>query len=83
MRKAAAQARRRLAYGARASTSAEPWLADNPAAVLLKPRVLKFMAFPIPATPPHGHVRIAMQAVGICGSDVVRLAFDGALPRRC
>ena len=85
MRRVVAQARRCLA--ARASTArstlAEPWLADNPAAVLLKPRVLKFMAFPIPATPPHGHVRVAMQAVGICGSDVVRLAFDVALPRRC
>ncbi len=47
------------------------WLEEgNNAAVLMGPRDLKFRSFPIPATPPHGHVRIAMEAVGICGSDV-------------
>ena len=78
MRSAVAQARRYVASTARGSALAEPWLTDNPAAVLLRPRVLRFMDFPIAATPPHGHVRVAMQAVGICGSDVVRPAFDAA-----
>jgi hypothetical protein len=46
------------------------WLAGNMAAVLTGVGKLDFMPWALPATPPHGHVRIAMQRVGICGSDV-------------
>ena len=46
------------------------WLGGNMAAVLSGAGKLDFMPWALPASPPRGHVRIAMQRVGICGSDV-------------
>lgn len=44
----------------------------NPAAVLRRVNEIVFEEHPepLPADPPHGHVRVAMKAVGICGSDL-------------
>ena len=46
------------------------WVTGNMAAVLTGVRQLEFLPWALPATPPHGHVRVALQRVGICGSDV-------------
>lgn len=45
---------------------------DNPAAVLRRANEIVFEESPqpLPAQVPHGHVRVAMKAVGICGSDL-------------
>lgn len=43
---------------------------DNLAAILYGIDDLRVENFPIPAQVPDGHVRIAIKAVGICGSDV-------------
>lgn len=40
---------------------------SNAAAVLFGVGDLRFRPWALPATPPHGHVRIAMQSLGICG----------------
>ena len=53
-----------------AAEAPREWLTDNMAAVLTGVGQLNLMPWALPATPPHGHVRIAMQRVGICGSDV-------------
>ena len=53
-----------------AAEAPREWLTDNMAAVLSGVGQLNLMPWALPATPPHGHVRIAMQRVGICGSDV-------------
>lgn len=45
---------------------------QNPAAVLRRVNDIAFEEHPqpLPAEPPHGFVRVAMKAVGICGSDL-------------
>ena len=68
MRRIASCAKRCLSQ--RAMAPADSFLADNPSAVLMRPRDLQLKDMPLAATPPHGHVRIAMKAVGICGSDL-------------
>jgi hypothetical protein len=58
------------------------WLRNNTAAVLAGVGDLRFKSWALPATPPHGHVRIAMQAVGICGAltEPVALALLSSWP---
>ena len=43
---------------------------DNPAAVLYGINDLRYENHHITTGIPHGHVRVQMRAVGICGSDV-------------
>jgi Alcohol dehydrogenase GroES-like domain len=47
-----------------------PAMVDNLAAILYGIDDLRVENFPISAKIPDGHVRIAIKAVGICGSDV-------------
>lgn len=57
-------------------------VSGNHAAVLLGANDLQFCEWPIPATPPHGHVRLGMEAVGICGSDLHYLRHAACGPFR-
>jgi NADPH:quinone reductase-like Zn-dependent oxidoreductase len=57
-------------FAGRAFEAPSEWVTGNMAAVLTGVSRLEFLPWALPATPPHGHVRVAMQRVGICGSDV-------------
>jgi len=70
MRQVAAAARLLRGRCTRRSRSYALEAPSNMAAVLTGVRQLEFAPWALPATPPHGHVRIALQRVGICGSDV-------------
>jgi hypothetical protein len=57
-------------FAGQAVEAPRDWVTGNMAAVLTGMGQLEFLPWALPATPPHGHVRVAVQRVGICGSDV-------------
>jgi hypothetical protein len=80
---AAAAAPAGAAEPAAPAANGSEWLLRNSAAVLTAPRTLEFLDWPLPATPPHGHVRVALQSVGICGAWCLRRAARAHVRRAC